>query len=287
MYNSPGIKTLSEKKLVGKRLTMSLTDNRTADLWRSFIPARKGITNNLGTDLISMQIYKPHYFADFKPTNEFEKWATVEVSDFENVPAGMEAFTLPAGLYAVFHYKGLNTDSGIFEYIFGAWLPNAPYVLDDRPHFEVLGEKYKNNDPASEEEIWIPVKAKHSIETREEMIAEYIRAYNNFDIDKMLANLAETVRFENVSGGVTNMRLTGLAAFREQAEKASGLFVTRKQTPKSFTHNGEHTEVEIDYAGVLAIDLPDGMKKGDALSVQGKSIFQFAGSRIVSITDVS
>jgi AraC family transcriptional regulator len=32
--------------------------------------------------------------------------------------------------------------------------------LDDRPHFEVLGEKYKNNDPTSEKEIWIPILPK-------------------------------------------------------------------------------------------------------------------------------
>jgi AraC family transcriptional regulator len=39
-------------------------------------------------------------------------------------------------------------------------LPNSNYHLDDRPHFEILGEKYKNADPGSEEEIWIPIKAK-------------------------------------------------------------------------------------------------------------------------------
>jgi len=32
--------------------------------------------------------------------------------------------------------------------------------LDDRPHFEVLGDKYKNADPDSEEEIWIPIRTK-------------------------------------------------------------------------------------------------------------------------------
>jgi AraC family transcriptional regulator len=47
-----------------------------------------------------------------------------------------------------------------FQYIFGTWLPNSEYVLDNRPHFEILGEKYKNDDPTSEEEIWIPIKAK-------------------------------------------------------------------------------------------------------------------------------
>ncbi len=63
-------------------------------------------------------------------------------------------------VYAVFDYKGLNTDDSIFRYIFGTWLPNSDYDLDDRPHFEVLGKKYRNNDPASEEEIWIPIKEK-------------------------------------------------------------------------------------------------------------------------------
>ncbi|MFZ1515671.1 MAG: GyrI-like domain-containing protein, partial [Saprospiraceae bacterium] len=68
--------------------------------------------------------------------------------------------TIPGGLYAVFYYKGLSTDTAIFEYIFNTWLPNSEYGLDDRPHFEILGERYKNNDADSEEEIWIPIKNK-------------------------------------------------------------------------------------------------------------------------------
>ena len=107
-----------------------------------------------------MQIYTPTYFADFKPTNEFEKWASVEVTDFNNVPGDMETFILAGGLYAVFDYKGSSNDPSIFQYIFGTWLPGSGYALDGRPHFEVLGEKYKNNDPTSEEEIWIPIKAR-------------------------------------------------------------------------------------------------------------------------------
>jgi AraC family transcriptional regulator len=156
----PRIENLKEKKLVGKRLTMSLTDNKTGDLWKSFMPRRREITNNMTNDLISMQIYKPAYFTDFNPINEFEKWAAVEVSDFYNVPIDMEPFTLIGGLYAVFDYKGLSTDNSIFQYIFGTWLPNSNYLMDNRPHFEVLGEKYKNADPNSEEEIWIPIRQK-------------------------------------------------------------------------------------------------------------------------------
>lgn len=107
-----------------------------------------------------MQIYGISYFKELKPESEFEKWATVEVSDFENVPDNMETFLLREGLYAVFDYKGSSSDGSIYEYIFWQWLPNSPYQIDDRPHFEVLGKKYKNNDPSSEEEIWIPIVEK-------------------------------------------------------------------------------------------------------------------------------
>ena len=159
---TPRIQTLSEKKLVGRRLTMSLANNRTGELWQNFMPKRKEISNNISKDLISMQVYKPNHFRDFKPTNEFEKWASVEVSNFEIVPTDMETFLLAGGLYAVFDYKGSSNDPSIFQYIFGTWLPSSDFLLDDRPHFEVLGDKYKNNDPTSEEEIWIPIKHKNT-----------------------------------------------------------------------------------------------------------------------------
>lgn len=156
----PRIEHLQEKKLVGTRLTMSLATNKTGELWASFIPKRKNILNHLSNDLLSLQVYSSTYFSDFKLTNEFEKWATVEVSSFDNIPDGLEKFILSPGLYAVFEYKGSSNDPSIFQYIFGTWLPNSGYVLDERPHFEILGEKYKNNDLTSEEEIWIPLKQK-------------------------------------------------------------------------------------------------------------------------------
>ncbi len=157
----PRIETLKEKKLIGKRLTMSLADNQTSKLWQSFMPRRKEIKNNLSTELFSIRVY-PHSFdfINFNLNAEFAKWAAVEVSNFDIVPTEMETFILTGGLYAVFLYKGLNTDDKIFRYIYGTWLPASNYSLDNRPHFEILGEKYKNNDPASEEEIWIPVKPK-------------------------------------------------------------------------------------------------------------------------------
>jgi AraC family transcriptional regulator len=156
----PRIEILKEKKLIGTRFTMSLVNNKTGELWKNFIPKRNEIVNNVSNELISMQRYDANYFSEFNPAKEFEKWATIEVFDYHKVPEEMETFTLIGGLYAVFDYKGSSTDSSIFQYIFGTWLPNSDYLLDNRPHFEVLGEKYKNADPNSEEEIWIPIRQK-------------------------------------------------------------------------------------------------------------------------------
>lgn len=153
----PRIEILKEKKLIGMKLTMSLSENKTHLLWQSFMPRKKEITNNISADLISMQVHNEALkLGDFN--QEFDKWSTVEVTDFNDVPLDMESFVLDGGLYAVFPYKGLSTDNSIFLYIFGTWLPNSGYALDNRPQFEILGEKYRNNDPNSEEEIWIPIR---------------------------------------------------------------------------------------------------------------------------------
>lgn len=154
----PAIITLPAKKLIGMKLATSFAENKTAQLWQRFMPRRKEIANNLSADLISMQIYPSNF--DFNPNTLFEKWATVEVTDFNTVPDQMETFLLPEGLYAMFYYKGSSNDTRIFQYIYAEWLPNSGYQLDNRPHFEVLGAKYRNASADSEEELWIPLKPK-------------------------------------------------------------------------------------------------------------------------------
>ncbi len=160
MMMTPRTETIPEKRLIGIKLTMSLVDNKTFKLFSNFMPKRKEIVNAITTDVFDLIVYPVNYFSTFNPTTNFTKWALVEVSDFEDTPDEMDTFILKGGLYAVFDYKGLSTDKSIFNYIFEKWLPNSTYLLDNRPHFEVLGEKYKNNDPNSEEEIWIPVRLK-------------------------------------------------------------------------------------------------------------------------------
>ena len=155
------IETLIGKKLIGKHITMSFVENKTFQLWSSFMPERKEIKNSMDSNLYSLEVFPVGYFNHFDPKNTFKKWAAIEVSDFNEVPSNMETLIIPTGTYAVFIHKGPAAEADkTYSFIFTEWLPNSEYIVDDRPHFAVMTEKYKKDDPNSEEEIWIPVKNK-------------------------------------------------------------------------------------------------------------------------------
>jgi len=158
----PRIETIPDKKLVGIRLRMRLSKDRTVELFRTFMRRRREIVNALGADLFCVQAYDDSLdFKDFNLETEFDKWAAVEVSDFGKIPENLETHILEGGLYAVFTYRGLPRDfPETFRHIFYSWLPASDYELDKRDHFDLLGDTYKNNDPSSEEEVWIPIKGK-------------------------------------------------------------------------------------------------------------------------------
>ena len=142
---NPRITTIEDRRLVGMSAELSLANYQIGALWQEFMPRRMAIKSTVSTDLFSVAIYDPHYFIQFNPVNRFTRWAAMEVAELEQLPDGMEGFTLKGGMYAVFDYKGLNTDFYIFQYIYGTWLPASEFELDDRPHFEVLGANYKAN----------------------------------------------------------------------------------------------------------------------------------------------
>jgi AraC family transcriptional regulator len=157
----PRIEALPEKKLAGKRMTMSFANNKTREVWQAFMPRRTEISNAIGSELYSVEVYTQGFFDRFDPTKEFEKWAAVEVSDPGSTPSELEIITIPQGLYAVFTHRGPATEGPkTYGYIFQEWLPKSGFVLEPRPHFALMGEKYKHDDPESEEEIWIPVSAR-------------------------------------------------------------------------------------------------------------------------------
>ncbi len=158
----PRIEQLNEKKLIGVRLRMSFADDKTSEIWKSFGPRRKEISNTVNPDLYSVHIYNDSkFFVDFDPLREFDKWAAIEVTDFDTIPDKMDSLVIPQGQYAVFQYIGRPGDAQkAFQYIYGIWLPHSIFEMDVRPYFALMGEKYKGDDPDSEEEFWVPIKNK-------------------------------------------------------------------------------------------------------------------------------
>lgn len=138
---------------------MSLIENRTFELWKNFMPHRNNIANRVSTDLYCVQVYSELVnYSQYSPLMIFEKWAAVEVSSVRDVPEGMETLTITQGLYAVFLHRGTSADfRETAHYIYEEWLPASDYIIDHRPHFEILGDKYKREESDSEEEIFIPV----------------------------------------------------------------------------------------------------------------------------------
>ena len=148
----------AETIIIGIQANMSLAADNTSALFRGFMPRNREISDGTNQPLFLIKVYPPNYFTAFNPNTIFTKWLGIKNSSIENIPEGFDTIIIAAGKYAVFHYKGLNTDHSIFNYIFQDWLPQSGYQLDERPHFDLLDERYKNNDPESEEELWIPIK---------------------------------------------------------------------------------------------------------------------------------
>ncbi|TCN53803.1 nuclear transport factor 2 family protein [Flavobacterium circumlabens] len=122
---------------------------------------------------------------------------------------------------------------------------------------------------------------------REKIIENYIAGYNQFDIDKMMADFDDKIVFENIQNAEVNMTLSGLKEFRNQAEEAKKYFSEREQTITLFSHSENQSEIAIDYRAVLAMDFPNGMQKGQELNLKGKSVFEFSNNKIIRLADIS
>lgn len=120
-----------------------------------------------------------------------------------------------------------------------------------------------------------------------QVVEHYISAYNNFDIDAMLVKLHPAIVFKNICRGEVDLTTNGLEEFKTQAEKASTFFIERKQVITDFKIDDQQVEVAIDYQAILAIDLPNGLKKGDELVLKGRSVFHFEDNLIILIEDFS
>jgi hypothetical protein len=121
----------------------------------------------------------------------------------------------------------------------------------------------------------------------QKIIENYIDAYNNFDINRMLLDMHNEIRFENISDGEINLATNGIEELRNQAEQAKQFFKERTQTITDIKFSADQVEVQINYRGILAVDFPNGLKIGDVIELKGNSIFRFKDDKIIELKDIS
>ncbi|WP_347922947.1 effector binding domain-containing protein [Pontimicrobium sp. SW4] len=146
--------------IVGMKANMSFEaiSEETGKLARQFMPRLKEINNRVDDYTLSLQNYDDFNFSKVSPIMTFEKWVGIEVTNFNNVPIGMEILTINPGNYLVIDFKdSMQEFVKNWHYIHSQWLPNSEFKLDNRPHFEKLGPSYSPINAVNEEEIWIPV----------------------------------------------------------------------------------------------------------------------------------
>lgn len=141
--------------ICGASKPMTLQSFAPRIVWEGFMPQLYAVQDRISEDFISLRTYEgiPVFGPTANPS--FTYWAAVEVSEPQD---RLQTLEIPKGTYAIFNYKGKSSDSAIWRFIYGKWIPQSEWELDDRPHFERLGPKYKQDHIESEEEIWIPVR---------------------------------------------------------------------------------------------------------------------------------
>lgn len=135
------------------------------------------------------------------------------------------------------------------------------------------------------------MERRHEPTLERTLVERYLAAYNAFDIDAMLAQLAPAVRFEHHADGFLTVATDGIEAFRTLAERSLQLFVEREQRIVSWEQArvaaGSTACAHIAWRGKLAANVADGPDAGEVLTLRGRTDFAFDGERIVQIVDRS
>lgn len=155
------IVTIDETILIGCSQRLSLQMNVISSLWKKFVPLSFKIPKLNDKTFYAVQVFDESFEkAPFSPSLVYTHWACVEPAfkTSDNLPSELSTLEIPKGLYAKFLYKGSQDEFfAATQKLYSEWLPMNGYKCDQRPHFQIMREKYNPFSPDSEEEIYIPI----------------------------------------------------------------------------------------------------------------------------------
>ena len=150
----PKIKELEGFKIVGLRYFGDNKKQEIGQLWGEFnrkCDKIKHIKEN--APAIGLCIMLPGEM------EKFEYVAGMMVDSTDDINPEFVAREVPPSKYAVFTHKGLLFNLGeTYNYIFTEWVKNCGYEINTMLNFEWYDDRFKDNDPASEFDIYVPIK---------------------------------------------------------------------------------------------------------------------------------
>ena len=119
------------------------------------------------------------------------------------------------------------------------------------------------------------------------VILQYIKAYNEKDVDGMGNCLTDDVVFKNFSDGAENASAFDKAEFIEMARFGAMALSEREQSVSNGITVQNTTLLEISYTATVADDLSNGWKAGQELAFSGRSLFILRNGKIAELIDES
>ncbi|MGM0641459.1 MAG: AraC family transcriptional regulator [Thermotogota bacterium] len=151
----PNVINIEPRKIVGMKYKGSMGHPVLNDLWGT-VNSRVNEVKNIVGNGYGLNLSVEEKEGDFL----IEYIAGFDVSDYENIPEGMERYDLPGGKYLVFEHKGhVSKTPDTFEYIYGTYLPKSDYEKDNsRPDFEYYDQDFNCETEAGKFYIYVPIK---------------------------------------------------------------------------------------------------------------------------------
>ena len=148
------IETKEAFTVVGLNYHGKNENNEIAGMWQKFLPRFQEIPN-------LVEPYQSYgVCGNVEEDGRFRYLAGFGVSEVDDLPEGMEDWTVPEQTYAVFPCE-LSTIHEAYQYAFDTWLPESEYRHEHKGiDFELYTEEF---DPATGEEamyIYVPVLKK-------------------------------------------------------------------------------------------------------------------------------
>ncbi|HPR17285.1 MAG TPA: AraC family transcriptional regulator [Candidatus Cloacimonadota bacterium] len=145
-------------KVIGMEVITTMKNNTIPQLWDRFNKVCCSI-NNVKVKNVALGICPPVNMKEFDENTPFSYIAGLIVENFDDVPKEMVTYEIPTQKYAVITHKGaLDNLNETYKYFYSVWPKESGREFSGGAEFEWYDERFKWGDPASEIDIYRPIK---------------------------------------------------------------------------------------------------------------------------------